>query len=153
VERRVVAISEILSRFRPVGAPGAAVTANVSADHAAALAAELNPVLALLDGTDARCAAIQAEAAGEAATLAAEAAGRAARIASEARIRADAARKAATDEIVAAAHAEAARIVQSAAEAVRTRRPPTEADVLALVARAVRLVESLQANAPPKAEP
>jgi hypothetical protein len=143
----VVAIDEILSRFRPVGAPGAAGTTGVSADHAAALAAELDPVLARLAGADTRCAAVAAEAASEAARLTAEAAEQAARITSEARIRANAARKAATNEVVAAARAEAERITQAAAEAVRARRPPAEADVLALVERAVRLVESLQADA------
>jgi hypothetical protein len=151
-ERPVVAIAEILSRFRPVGAPGAAVTTGVSADHAAALAAELDPVLVRLDGAHARCAAVAAEAASEAATLTGEAAEQAARIAREARISAEAARKAAIDEVVAAAHAEAERIIQAAAEAVRARRPPAEADILALVERAVRLVESLQTDAAARRE-
>jgi hypothetical protein len=145
----VAAIAEILSRFRPVGAPGAAAREGVSADHAAALAAELNPVLARLDGADTRCAAAAAEAASEAARLSAEAAEQAARIVTAARVRAEAARKAAADEVVAAAHAEAERIIRVGADAVGARRPPAEADVLALVERAVRLVESLQVPMPP----
>jgi hypothetical protein len=145
----MVAIAEILSRFRPVGAPGAAATTSVSTDHAAALEAELTPVLARLDDTDARCAAVAAEAAVEAARLGADAAERAARIATTARTRAEAARKAAADEVVAAAHAEAEHVMRVAAEAASARHPPAEADVLALVERAVWLVESLQVPTSP----
>ena len=49
-------VRDVLHRFRPSGAPGAATAAGVPADRAAELAAELEPVLALLAETDRECA-------------------------------------------------------------------------------------------------
>lgn len=46
---------DILQRFRPTSAPGAASTGGVPADRAADMAAELRPVLAMLAATQATC--------------------------------------------------------------------------------------------------
>jgi hypothetical protein len=47
-------LRDFLSRFRPAGAPGAAL-AGVPADRRRELEAEVGPVLALLAGTQAEC--------------------------------------------------------------------------------------------------
>lgn len=49
-------VRDVLHRFRPSGAPGAATTAGVPVDRATELATELEPVLALLADTDRECA-------------------------------------------------------------------------------------------------
>ncbi|HET6967588.1 MAG TPA: hypothetical protein VFI44_04880 [Ornithinibacter sp.] len=51
-------VRDVLHRFRPSGTPGAATAAGVPADRAGELAAELEPVLALLAETDRECADI-----------------------------------------------------------------------------------------------
>jgi hypothetical protein len=54
-------VRDLLYRFRPSGAPGAATAAGVPVDHAARLAAELEPVFARLAATERECAAVLAE--------------------------------------------------------------------------------------------
>jgi hypothetical protein len=51
-------VRDVLHRFRPSGAPGAATAAGVPVDRATELAAELQPVLALLEETERECADI-----------------------------------------------------------------------------------------------
>jgi hypothetical protein len=51
-------VRDVLQRFRPSGAPGAATAAGVPADRAHELAAELEPVFALLADTERECADI-----------------------------------------------------------------------------------------------
>jgi len=58
----MVRARDILYRFRPAGAPGAAGAAGVPVDRAADLEAELAPVLALLADTEAACDALIEEA-------------------------------------------------------------------------------------------
>ena len=54
-------VRDLLYRFRPSGAPGAATAAGVPVDRTAKLAAELDPVFARLADTEEECAAILAE--------------------------------------------------------------------------------------------
>jgi hypothetical protein len=54
-------VRDLLYRFRPSGAPGAATAAGVPVDHAARLAAELDTVFARLADTEQECAALLAE--------------------------------------------------------------------------------------------
>jgi hypothetical protein len=51
-------VRDVLHRFRPSGSPGAATAAGVPADRAGELAAELEPVFALLADTERECANI-----------------------------------------------------------------------------------------------
>lgn len=135
-------ISDLLNRFRPVGAPGSASRAGIPADRAAELAAELEPVLAILATTEEQCAALVAEAEQRAVMIGREARTRAAGIAAAGTDRAAAARVAATDRVIAVAHAEADRIERSAAQAAQSRPELGEAHVLALADLATRLIQS-----------
>ena len=58
----MVALREVLSRFRPAGVAGAATGAAVPADRTADRDAELAPVFASLDGTEAEVREIRARA-------------------------------------------------------------------------------------------
>lgn len=58
-------VRDVLQRFRPSGAPGAATAPGVPVDRATELAAELEPLLALLVETDRECADILERARGE----------------------------------------------------------------------------------------
>ena len=136
-------IADLLSRLRPAGAPGSAVRERLRVDHAAELAAELDPVLGMLAADDARCAAVVAAAEREAARIKAVATERAASISAAGRARAEGARTAAAGDVIAAARAEAERIERTAAESVAARQRAPEADVRALADEAVRLVTSL----------
>ena len=51
-------VRDVLHRFRPSGAPGAATAAGVPVDRAVEAAAELEPVFALLEETQRECADI-----------------------------------------------------------------------------------------------
>lgn len=53
-------VRDLLYRYRPSGAPGAATAAGVPVDNAARLAAELDPVFAQLADTEQECAAVLA---------------------------------------------------------------------------------------------
>lgn len=55
----MAALRDLLQRFRPSGAPGAAAGAGVPADRRARAEAELEPVFAALAPTVARCAEIR----------------------------------------------------------------------------------------------
>lgn len=135
-------VRQFLDRFRPVGAPGSAATSAVPADKAATLAAELDPVLALLADTDRWCAAVIDAAEQEAARLMSDTTARAARIAADGRLRAQAAREAAADEVMAAARAQQTQLRQAAADAARARPAPAPSDVAALIRQAIDFVES-----------
>jgi hypothetical protein len=65
----MVALREVLSRFRPVAAPGAPTGAAVPADRAAVRDAELKPVFASLDDAEAGARGIRDQAAVEAAAI------------------------------------------------------------------------------------
>lgn len=86
---------DFLERFRPVGTPGAAGRRGVPADRVADLAAELEPVLALLDDTQAECAALRRQGEEHAAARRAQAQAQAAAVLADAGARSDDARAAA----------------------------------------------------------
>jgi F0F1-type ATP synthase membrane subunit b/b' len=110
------AARDFLERFRPAGAPGAAAGAGVPADRAGELATELEPVLALLDDTEARANSLRERTCQEAADRRERAAARAAAIVQDAERRSSSVRA----EIVARAtrHADA-DLAQALAEADR----------------------------------
>lgn len=129
-------LRDFLTRFRPLGSPGAAAT-GVPADRAAELEAELAPALAQLTRAQEEVAAIRATAAGEAERIRQEATREAARILDEARARAPQVR---ADSAVSARHtaeAQAAELLAAAERAaarVRDRageRMPAMADRVA----------------------
>jgi hypothetical protein len=80
----VVSLRDFLARFRPTGAPGAAIS-GVPADRAAERAAELEPSLALLSDVQEEAAGIRAAADQEAAAIRENAARQAADIVATAR--------------------------------------------------------------------
>ncbi len=55
-------VRDLLYRYRPAGAPGAASAAGVPVDRGADLAAELEPLFAQLAGTERACADIREQA-------------------------------------------------------------------------------------------
>jgi hypothetical protein len=139
----VAQFSDFLTRFRPASVPGSAATAAVPADKAAALAAELDPVLELLASTDQWCAGVIAAAEQEAARLMSEAAEKAAGITALGRRQADEARKAAAGEVMALAGTRRNQLLQAADEAVHARALPAETDVQALIDQAIDFVKSV----------
>ncbi len=115
-------LRDSLSRFRPAGAPGAAARAAVPADPARELAAEVVPVLTLLDGTQAECEGIVAQAKREAAAIMVAARAEAVAITAAGDQRARAAYDEAARQVTAAAAADAAAMAADAErEAVRIR--------------------------------
>src|SRR5689334_2559427 len=52
-------LRDLLDRFRPAGAPGAASAAGVPVDRREGVVAELEPVFAALAGVDAACAELR----------------------------------------------------------------------------------------------
>ena len=88
-------VRDVLQRFRPSGAPGAATAAGVPVDRAGELAAELEPVLALLAETERECADLLDRARREEAAIRARDAERARSIVAAGRARVEAERAAA----------------------------------------------------------
>lgn len=111
-------VRDLLHRFRPAGAPGVASSTGVPADRGADLAAELEPLFALLVATERECADILGSAHQEAGESRARDAEQARRTVAAARERLDAERAAAT------------------AQALR-RREPDAGDALAAPEREV----------------
>jgi len=147
-------LRDFLSRFRPAGAPGAGRAA-VPADRRRELESELGPVLDLLDGPGAECAAMLAAARQDADQIIAAARAEADAIMSAAEQRAGASVAALVREQVAAARTEAAAIAAAGtaeAAAIRDRALPR---VPLLAGRAVALVRELAEgeSEPPGARP
>lgn len=136
-------LHDFLDRFRPAGAPGAAGRAAVPADHSHDLENELLPVLALLDGTDAQCAGLLAQAHEDAEGIVAAARAEAAALLRDAAQRAAAARAGAVRHAVATAQAEAADAEASAHQQARQVADLAGQRVPALAGRAVGLVRDL----------
>ena len=84
----MVALREVLSRFRPAGVAGAPAGAAVPADRTADRDAELAPVFAALDDAEAQVREVLARAAREAETIRADGERQAQRILQDARDRA-----------------------------------------------------------------
>jgi hypothetical protein len=85
-------VRDLLYRFRPAGAPGAARATGVPADRVADLSAELEPLLVQLAETEQECASIIAAAEHDASAIRTRDAERARVIVASARSRADAER-------------------------------------------------------------
>ena len=137
-----VAVRDLLERFRPAGAPGAATPAGVPSDRSAALSDELGPVLAMLADTEQECARIRREGDDLAARVRADAAARAAATLAGGRDRADAARA----EVVELQHrrskADAERELSQAHRTIAAIERTSRAGVPDLVARVVEAVRS-----------
>lgn len=130
-------LRDFLSRFRPAGAPGAAARAGMPVDRERELAAEVGPVLALLDGTERECALVVARARHDADEIMAGARAEAAAIAADGARRGSAARDEAGRRLTEAAAADAAAMVAAArrqadqVRALAARRVPGLADLAA----------------------
>jgi vacuolar-type H+-ATPase subunit H len=156
-------LRDALDRFRRAGTPGPATRAGVPADRAADLTAELGPVLARLDQTQAECGNLRDRAIHEADQIRLEARQQAARLAADAKRGAEAVRaqaaaaergssEAAAAEVMAQASRQAAHI-RSAAE---LRMPVYVARVVELLLEEVRqedLGQPQQAQTLAKADP
>src|SRR5512133_846364 len=133
-------VRELLNRFRPAGAPGAASGAGVPVDRRAGVEAELEPVFAALEETQRECARLREAALAAASGSGTEAAGRAASIVERARLDATALRAEAAAEARQHAAKEIAEVDAAAAEqvdevrrAAQHRRPELVAAVVAAV--------------------
>jgi hypothetical protein len=137
-----VAVRDLLERFRPAGAPGAATPAGVPSDRAAALSDELGPVLALLADVEEECARIRREGDELAARVRADAAARAAATLAGGRDRAEAARA----EVVELQHrrskADAERELSHAHRTIATIERTSRAGIPDLVDRVVDAVRA-----------
>ncbi len=141
-------LRDFLDRFRPAGAPGAAARVAVPADRSAELEAELAPVLALLDGVDAECAGVVAQARLDAGRITAAAHEAATAQLGDADRRARAAREQAVQEALAAARAEAADTMARAQRDALRARELAGQRIPALVSRAADLVRGLGTGDP-----
>jgi len=137
-------VRDFLDRFRPAGAPGAAALAGVPADRMRELVDELSPALAALDGTDAECARIGAQARDEAQRITAAARAQAAAIVADADQRASAAREEAAEQSLAAARAAAAHAVADAEQQAAAVRELAERRIPVLTGYAVGLIRQLR---------
>jgi vacuolar-type H+-ATPase subunit H len=133
---------DFLDRFRPAGAPGSAARAGVPADRARELAAEVEPVLALLDDTHAECDQIIAAARQEAGRITAKARTAVARVGQEADRNARAAREEAAVEVLAQARAEVRETAAAGGQQALQIRRLARRRLPELVAAAVGLVRA-----------
>lgn len=131
---------DVLYRFRPAGAPGAATAAGVPRDRRADAAVELEGVFSLLESSAQEGQAIVAEAMREAERIGQDAAERAAQIIAAASSRTDAERTTAVAEARRVADAESLTLARSAASdadallaRARGRMPDVSKQVLARV--------------------
>jgi hypothetical protein len=121
--RAVPGVRDLLDRFRPAGAPGAAGAAGVPTDRQKSVADELAPVFAGLAGVEAECDRMRREAAQTAAHRRADAADRARVMVARARGEAAAIRAAVAARIREDTAAELAQLVaRTTAEADELRR-------------------------------
>ncbi len=139
-------LRDFLDRFRPAGAPGATARTGVPVDRSRELAAEVGPVLALLDGVGAERERIILQARRDAGQVMAAARTEAAAITADAGQRAQAARDEAARRVLARAKDEAVSTVASAVrEAARTRELAQQR-MPSLVDLAIGLIWQLQAG-------
>ncbi len=137
-----VAVRDLLERFRPAGAPGAATPAGVPSDRRAALSDELGPVLALLSDTEGECARIRHEGDDLASRVRADAAARAAATLAAGRDRAEAARGAVAEVQHRRSRAEAERELSQAQRTIASIERTSRSRVPDLVARVIDAVRS-----------
>ena len=138
-------LRDFLAHLRPAGAPGAAARAGGPEDRSSELAAEVDPVLALLEGAAGEREQIIAQARHEAEEITATARAEAAAIAADADRRGRAARAEAARQAMALARDETARSVDSARrQAMRTRELAGQR-LPALVSHTVDAIRKLEA--------
>jgi hypothetical protein len=136
-------LRDFLGRFRPAGTPGAAARAGVPADPAGELAAEVGPVLALLDGAAAGRDEVIAAARRDAAAIVAAARDAAAGVAADGEQRAAAARDEAARLTLAAARDEAELTVTAARQQASRIRELSAQRTPGLADRAVAEIRQL----------
>lgn len=132
---------DLLQRFRPVGAPGAAAPAGVPADRVAELGRELQPVFDQLAATVAEAARIRTDAAAEVRTRRGRGEERAAAVVEAAHRDAEMARAGAAAAVLRRAEQENAAALDEArheADAVAARAREHSAVLVARVVAAVR---------------
>lgn len=113
---------DLLERFRPAGAPGAAGPAGVPVDRVGELTRELAPVFEALDPVQEECRRIRAAAADDARIRRATATWEASRIVAAGHVDAEAARAGAAEQLRGAAGREtAATLAEAEREAARIR--------------------------------
>ena len=137
-------LRDFIGRFRPVGVP---------ADREAELAAELGPVLALLQPTEADCGRVVALARETAEKISAEARGRVSEIEAAASRRARTTREQEVEQALASTRDEARHALDEAATAAGQRREPERWRVEELIDEALSMILALPqaSSGPPEA--
>jgi hypothetical protein len=139
---------DILRRFRPAGAPGAAAVAGVPADRVAEAAAELGPVLDLLAEVEAACAELREAGRRDADATLARAREQAAGVIASARMRAEGERAATAARARAEAEGESARRLAGAERDAAEVLERAERRMPGYVARVVAMVRNAGLDAP-----
>ena len=140
-------LRDFLTRFRPAGSPGAA-RAGVPADRSGELNAEVAPVLARLDDTEAEHERLIAQARREAEQIVAAARSAADAIAADGARRSETIREQAARQVLTAAREQAARTVQDAGQQAAQTRELARQRMPALVSHVVGTIRQLQAEEP-----
>jgi hypothetical protein len=136
-------VRDLLYRFRPAGAPGAASAAGVPVDRGADLAAELEPLFAQLADTEDACTAIREQARGDAERIRARETERARGIVAAANARTQAERAAATAQLRQRAETESSALLAAAEQEAAAVRERAAEQMPAYVAQVVASVRGL----------
>jgi len=139
-------LRDFLTRFRPAGSPGAAARAGVPVDRSGELEAEVAPVLARLDDTEAECDRLIAQARREAEQIVAAARSAADAIAADAAQRADTVREQVAQQVLAAARRQSARATQAATQQAAQIRDLARQRTPALVGQIVGTIRQVQVD-------
>lgn len=139
-------VRDFLQRFRPAGTPGKAAAAGVPADRARDLAAELEPVFALLAEAEAERSRILAEAERDARQIRDTGHRRADDLVATAQRRAQGVRADAAAAALARAETEAAFAARSAEQEAQAIREHAAQRMPGYVGRAVQIVRALAAE-------
>lgn len=145
----MLSLRDILRRFRPAGAPGAARTA-VPVDQRRRRERELEPVLMLLDGLAAERAQLIAAAQRDAGEIMAAARSDAAAMAAGAAHEAADARRQCSADALDAARAQTAHFMAEAARQAAQTRELARLRTPGLAAQAVALIRDLDATGEPR---
>ena len=141
-------LRDFLTRFRPAGSPGAAVRAGVPADRSGELEAEVAPILARLDDTEAERERLIAQARRDAEQIVADARSAADTITAGAAQRADTVREQTAQQVMTAARKQSAKTTQAAMQQAAQIRELARQRMPALVSRVVGTISQLQAEEP-----
>jgi vacuolar-type H+-ATPase subunit H len=141
-------LRDFLTRFRPAGSPGAAARAGVPTDRSGELEAEVAPVLARLDDTEAGGERLIAQARCDAEQTVATARSAAGTIAADAAQRAATVREQVAQQVLAAAREQAARTTRDATQQASQIRELAQQRMPALVSQIVGTIRQLKAGEP-----